>query len=84
MFYELQVGEQYINKERILVAKKVTQSIIGREWLSTLRYKFTPLNEGEWDVNSVEKDKKLSAEAMQLSSEFPNFSKESEESKITK
>ena len=46
-FCELQVGNQYIKKARILIAKKGKKSIIGREWLSTLRYRFTPVNEGE-------------------------------------
>ena len=47
VFCELQVGNQYIKKARILVAKKGTKSIIGPEWLSTLTYRFTPVNEGE-------------------------------------
>ena len=47
VFCELQVGNQYIKKAKILIAKKGTKSIIGREWLSTLRYRFTPVNEGE-------------------------------------
>ena len=75
VFCELQVGNQYIRKARILIAKKGTKSIIGREWLSTLRYRFTPKNEGELDVNSVEKDEELSAEAKQLSNEFPDLFK---------
>ena len=79
VFRELQVGNQYIKKARILIAKKVTKSIIGREWLSTLRYRFTPVNEGELEVNSVEKDEELSAETKQLSNEFPICSKETEE-----
>ena len=75
VFCELQVGNQYNKKARILIAKKGTKSIIGREWLSTLRYRFTPVNEGELEVNSVEKDEELSAEAKQLSNEFPDLFK---------
>ena len=62
-------------KARILIAKKGTKSIIGREWLSTLRYRFTPVNVGELEVNSVEKDEELGAESKQLSNEFPDLFK---------
>ena len=75
MFWELKVGNQYIKKARILIAKKRTKSIIGREWLSTLRYRFTPVNEGELEVNSAEKDEELSGETKQLSNEFPDLFK---------
>ena len=75
MFCELQVGNQYIKKARILIAKNGTKSIIGREWLSTLRYRFSPVNEGELEVNSVEKDEELSAETKQLSNEIPDLFK---------
>ena len=37
VFCELQVGDSYIKKARILVAKSGSKSIVGREWLSTLR-----------------------------------------------
>ena len=84
MFCDLHVGEQYINKARILVAKKGTKLIIEREWLSMLRYKFTPVIEGEWEVDSVKKDEELSAGAKQLVVNFQNCSEEKEESKITK
>ena len=84
MFCELQVGNQYIKKARILIAKKRTKSIIGREWLSTLRYGFTPVNEGELEVNSVGKDEELSAEAKQLSNELPDLFKRNGRIRITK
>ena len=71
----LQVGNQYFQEARILIAKKETKSIIGREWLSTLRYRFTPVNEVELEVNSVEKDEELSAEAQQLNNELPDLFK---------
>ena len=74
-FCEQQVSNKYIKKARILIAKKGTKSIVGREWLSTLRYRFTPVNDGELEVNSVEKDEELSAEAKQLSNEFPDLFK---------
>ena len=79
VFCELQVGNQYIKKARILIAKKGTKSIVGREWLSTLRFRYSPVNEGELEVNSVEKDEELSAEAKQLSKNSQSCSKETEE-----
>ena len=82
VFCELQVGNQYIKKARILNANKGTKSIVGREWLSTLRYRFTPVNEGELEVNSVGKDEELSAEAKQLSNEFPDLFKKNGRIKI--
>ena len=75
MFCELHVGNQYIKKARILIATRGTKSIVGREWLSTLRYRFTPVNKSELEVNSVKKDEELSAEAKQLSNEFPDLFK---------
>ena len=38
-----------------------------------MRYKFTPVNKGEWEVNSGKKDDKLCAEVKQLSNEFPEL-----------
>ena len=38
VFCELRVGGKYIRKARILVAKKGVKSIIGREWLATLKF----------------------------------------------
>ena len=42
VFCELQVNESYVRKARILIAQSGSKSIIGREWLSTLRYKLEP------------------------------------------
>ena len=68
VFCELQVNDSYIKKARILIAKNGTKSIIGREWLSTLRYKLVP--EGELEVNVIDKESKLSAETKQFVKEF--------------
>ena len=57
VFCQLQVGDQFIKKAKILVTSKRSRAIIGREWLSTLRYKFEPVIEGKPEVNSVEKAK---------------------------
>ena len=54
VFCELQVNDRYVKKARILIAKTGTKSIIGREWLATLRYKL--VSEGELEVNSLEKE----------------------------
>ena len=71
MFCELQVNDSYVKKARILIAKTGMKSIIGREWLSALRYKL--VSEGELEVNSIEKETELSAEAKQFVNEFPKL-----------
>ena len=71
VFCELQVNDSYVKKARILIAKPGTKSIIGREWLSTLRYKLVA--EGELEVNSVENQVELSTEAKQFVKEFPKL-----------
>ena len=68
VFGELPVNENYIRKPRILIAQKGSKSIIGREWLSTLRYKLEP-EQGKLIVNSIEKE--LSEETKQLVRETP-------------
>ena len=42
VFCELQVNDSYIKKARVLIARSGSKSIIGREWLTTLRYKLQP------------------------------------------
>ena len=74
VFCELQVGDQYIKKARILVTKSGTKSIIGREWLSTLKYTIAQANKGECEVNSIEKEE-LSTETKQFCNEFPKLFK---------
>ena len=72
VFCELQVNDSYIRKARILIARSGAKSIIGREWLTTLRYKLEP-EKGELDVNSIEKENELSPETKQLVNEFPKL-----------
>ena len=43
--------------------------MIGREWLSTLRYKFEPVTKGELDVNFIEKDEEIWEETKKLINE---------------
>ena len=63
VFCELQLNDTYIKKAaRKLIAKKGTKSIIGKEWLSTLKYKLIPEQKGELEVNLREKDQELSVE----------------------
>ena len=64
VFCELQVNDSYIRKARILIARSGTKSIIGREWLTTLRYKLQP-EKGELEVNAIEKENELSQETNQ-------------------
>ena len=71
VFCELQVGNQYNKKARILVATSGTKSIIGRELLSTLKYIIAPANEGECEVNSIKLEEELSAETEKFSNDFP-------------
>ena len=73
VFCELQVNDSYVKKARILIAKKGTKSIIGREWLSTLNYQVAPEQKGEFEVNSIEKDQELSVETKQFVKEFPKL-----------
>ena len=70
VFCQLQVGDQFIEKARILVSSKGSRSIIGREWLSTLRYKFEPVVEGKSEVISIEKNEELCEETKKFVSEF--------------
>ena len=71
VFCELQVGDSYVKKARVLVARKDYKSIIGREWLSTLRFSFT--QKGELEVNSIDKDEELSEETKQFVKELPKL-----------
>ena len=64
------MGNQFIKKARILVTSKGSRSIIGGEWLSTLRYKFEPVIEGESEVNSIKEDEELCEETKKCVSEF--------------
>ena len=74
VFCELQVNDSYIKKARILIARSGSKSIIGREWLTTLRYKLQP-QKAELEVNSIEKKSELSVETKQLVAEFPELFK---------
>ena len=74
VFCELQVNDSYIKKARILIARSGSKWIIGREWLTTLRYKLQPQN-GELEVNSIEKKSELGAQTRQLVTEFPELFK---------
>ena len=48
VFCELQINNSYKKNARILIAKKGTKSIIGREWLSTLKYQVA--SEQKWSL----------------------------------
>ena len=74
VFCELQVNGSCIRKARILIARGGAKSKIGREWLTTLRYKLE-LEKGELEVNSIEKENELSPETKKLVNEFPKLFK---------
>ena len=84
MFVSIQVGKTgktKMSKARVLVAKKGAKSIVGRDWLTALKYKIDqPNTRGENIVNSISCENpnpeiKLSPEAKQLVEEFPNLFK---------
>ena len=81
MFVSIQVGKTKMSKARVLVAKKRAKSIIGRDWLTALKYRIEPpITKGENAVNSIsresdESENKLSRDAQQLVQEFPNVFK---------
>ena len=72
VFCELQVNDSYVKKARKLIARNGTKSVIGREWLSTLRYQLVP-ERGELNVNSAEKQQEPSVESKDLVNEFPKL-----------
>ena len=56
VFSQLQVGEKFIKKARILVAKEGMKSIVGREWLSTLKFKLIQNPTCDSKINVFEKE----------------------------
>ena len=63
-----------MKKARILVAKEKMKSIVGREWLSTLKFYRIQNSVGESVINVIEKEgEKLSQETKALVNEFPNL-----------
>ena len=79
MFVRLQVKAIRVLKARVLVAKKGTKPIVGRDWLTALQYKIVhATEESENPINCVSGEKvkpevKLSAEVKQLKAEFPDL-----------
>ena len=78
MFVSLQVKGIRVSKARVLAAKKGTKAIMGRDWLTALRYKTVHSTEGENSINCVSAEQanpeeELSAEVKQLVEEFPNL-----------
>ena len=81
LFVNVQVGKTKMSKARVLVAKKGAKSVVGRDWLTALKYKIEqPLTRGENIVNSIScksanPEITLSPDAEQLVEEFPNLFK---------
>ena len=79
MFVSLQVKGIRVSRARVLVAKKGTKAIFGRDWLTALRYKVVhSTEEGENSIECVSAEKAnpeevLSAEVEQIAEEFPNL-----------
>ena len=53
----------------------VQNQLRGKEWLSTLRYKFAPAVEGELDVNFIDQYVELIVGTKQFMNEFPELFK---------
>ena len=54
MLVSVQVGKTRMSKARVLVAKKGSKSIVGRDWLTALKYSIEqPITKGEKSVNSI-------------------------------
>ena len=81
MFVSIQVGKTKMSKARVLVAKKGAKSIVGRDWLTAMKYRIEPpITKGENVVNSIsnesdESENKLSRDAQHIVQEFPNLFK---------
>ena len=56
VFCQLQVGEKFIKKAKILVATEWTKSIVGKEWLTTL--KFVMVQNPRQEIIVIEKEVK--------------------------
>ena len=56
VFCQLQVGEKFIKKATILVAKEGMKSIVGIKWLSTLKFKMIQKSVCESVINVIEKE----------------------------
>ena len=81
MFVSVQVEKTRMSKARVLVAKKGSKSIVGRDWLTALKYNIEqPIAKGENSVNSIfcesaEPEIKLDPDAQHIVEEFPNLFK---------
>ena len=79
MLVSIQVGKTRMSKASVLVAKKGAKSIVGRDWLTALKYKIEqPMTRGENILSSISCESanaaiKLSPEANQLVECFPNL-----------
>ena len=69
-----------LERARILIARNGGKSIVGRDWLSAMKYKISaPISEkGEWIVNTIKVNQassveKLSCETMAFLKEFPEL-----------
>ena len=47
IFCNLEVGESKLHEARILIAQKGAKSLIGRDWLKAINYKFVSANQIE-------------------------------------
>ena len=60
MFFSLQVKGNRVSIARVLVAKIGTKMIVGRDWLTAVRYKVVhSTEEGENSINCVSAKKRI-------------------------
>ena len=58
MFVSLQVNGIRVSEARVLVARRGTKPIVGRDWLTALRYKIVhSTDEGKNSINCVTEEK---------------------------
>ena len=79
MIVSLRVNGIRVSKTRVRVARKGTKPIVGRDWLTALRYKSVhATEEGENSIKCVSEEKvkpevELSTEVKRLRAEFPDL-----------
>ena len=77
IFCELEVGNKYIRKARILVSRSGEKSIIGRDWLNYVQYSIEPKKGGKLNtVNHKYKESERAQERWKIAviEQFTNLS----------
>ena len=67
---ELEVGDEYIRKARILVARPGAKSIVGRDWLNYLQYRIEPKSKFSNSINCISKTLQTCPLVKEMQAEF--------------